>query len=95
MSCFGPCSLQRNKGAFNLGERREGTQVRAGGGSGGSEERRGLDNNKEISLTRLFSVEILQRKHRAGGANEGWMEERREVVYISLTAMMECRPDPL
>lgn len=34
----------------------------------------------------------------ADGANEGWMdgrmEERREEVCISLTAMMECRLDP-
>lgn len=52
--------LQRKMGAFNPREQREATQVRAGGGRGGSEERGGPDNNKEIGLTGLFSVEILQ-----------------------------------
>lgn len=32
-----------------------------------------------------------------GGVNEEWMDalmdERREELYIPLTAMMECRPD--
>lgn len=51
-------ALRRDEGAFNLGQHGEGTGAAEDGGGVGA--RRRPDNNKEIGLTGLFSVETPQ-----------------------------------